>query len=199
MVPNQAIFTDSSSNTFYTWGGLVGEDPAPKLVFKFKADGNGGGSWINTTEPPGITRSHGGAFVSTPGSGFYFGGLDERRTASDDRVHLGNFKPGFFKFDFAQGLVGAKKTEEQTNFTMYAGSAHYVPMFGTNGLIILLGGNKWDDDALRTQDRSMDTLWFVDAANPEKWYWQTTKGRAPERRRWPCVVGAQGRNNTYEM
>ncbi|KAK1838545.1 kelch repeat protein [Colletotrichum chrysophilum] len=83
--------------------------------------------------------------------------------------------------------------------TVYAGSAHHVPSFRPDGLVVILGGNELEPETRQSQNRNMDMLWFMDPTAPDQWHSQKTTNAPPARRRWPCVVGAQGRNNTYEI
>ncbi|KAF6813367.1 kelch repeat protein [Colletotrichum musicola] len=200
----QAIFTDHASSTFYTWGGLIRDvrDPQTEL-WKFKADGVGGGSWSTETEPNHdmgmLRRPYGGAFASTPESGFYFGGmLEDTDKASGYEV----FVSGFFQFDYAlqqQSWTNHTETQYSSSKTLYSASAHYVPMFGTKGLVMILGGSQWDPEAPgNLSDISMEEVSFMDPAT-KRWYSQQTSGRAPPRRRWVCTVGANSAGNTYEI
>ncbi|EFQ25663.1 kelch repeat protein [Colletotrichum graminicola M1.001] len=195
VILRQAILADNSSQTFSTWGGYVRGDLPPERVFKFEADGNGGGSWSNATEPQ-LMRSHGGAFVSTPGSGFYFGGLEE----DTDTIKKGDYVPGFLQvnYTFQEAVWTQRPNAPYSQLgSINGGSAHHVPAFRLNGLVVILGGielGNWEHE-----DRSMDTIWFMDPAAPDQWHSQKTPAPFPRPRRWQCVVGAQRRNNTYEI
>ncbi|KAF6830065.1 kelch repeat protein [Colletotrichum plurivorum] len=200
----QAIFTDHASSIFYTWGGLIRDvrDPQTEL-WKFKADDVGGGSWSTETEPNHdmgmLRRSYGGAFASTPESGFYFGGMSEE---TDKASGYEVFVSGFFQFDYAsqqQSWTNHTETPYSSSKTLYSASAHYVPMFGTKGLVMILGGSQWDPEAPgNLSDISMEEVSFMDPAT-KRWYSQQTSGTAPPRRRWFCTVGANSTGNTYEI
>lgn len=204
----QAILKDNSSGIFYIWGGFISySNPLPSAqLWRFNPDNQGGGSW-NTEIKPGhstfldFERSQGGVFVSTPESGFYFGGYSQ---ATSDPTPAGPV-PGFLEFNYAN------QTQAWTNHTdapyspygtMAGGAAQYIPTFGDNGLVMLFSGGTYtvgegvasDDVALQ----AFDTLYFMDPVT-KKWYTQKTSGTPPAPRQWHCAVGAQGQNNTYEM
>ncbi|KZL86431.1 kelch repeat protein [Colletotrichum incanum] len=204
--PRQAYFVDTSSQTVYGWGGLVSSNPAPSQTFlgKFVATGDGGGSWSTETETASeheglaeLRRSHGGAVASTPNSGFYFGGVWEETQEAGPNA----FIPGYFQFDFKsqrKAWINHTTSPYSPSRTLYSASAHYVPNFGPNGLIMIMGGSEYDSGSGKAETLSMETLWFMDPVTHE-WYSQRTSGEPPTRRRWPCTVGAQSTNNTYEI
>ncbi|KAL0932015.1 kelch repeat protein [Colletotrichum truncatum] len=204
----QAIFTDNSTNAIYIWGGFISyQNKLPDAqLWRFNPDGSGSGSW-NTEIKPGhssfvsLERSQGGIYVSTPDSGFYFGGYSQ---ATSDPTPSGPV-PGYLQFNFTD------QTQAWTNHTdvpysqygtIAGGAAHYVPNYGPNGLVMLLGGGQYavgggaaaDDVGLL----AFDTLYFMDPVT-KKWYTQRTSGNAPAPRQWHCVVGARGDQNTYEI
>ncbi|GKT64881.1 kelch repeat protein [Colletotrichum tofieldiae] len=200
----QAYFVDGSSNTVYSWGGLVSENSVPSQtqLGKFVANGDGGGSWGTETESSHeglaeLRRSHGGAVVSTPDSGFYFGGVSEVTQAAKKDTLVA----GYLQFDFKsqrKTWVNHTTAPYSPSRTHYSASAHYVPSFGPNGLVMVIGGNEYDAGSDGAKNLVMDTLWFLDPVTQE-WYSQRTSGESPARRRWPCTVGAQSTNNTYEI
>ncbi|KAH9234132.1 hypothetical protein K456DRAFT_1723772 [Colletotrichum gloeosporioides 23] len=199
VVLRQNIFTDNSPDTFYAWGGFVDKEPSPEEVFKFKADGRGGGSWSTDGIGPRLTRYHGGACVSAPRSGFCLGGIEEPTTS--DFKH-GDFVSGFLQVNYTspERVWIQHANAPYSEFgTVYGGTAHHVPSFRPDGLVVIFGGNHLDPDIDQTPNRDMDKLWFMDPATPDQWHVQQITGGPPARRRWPCVVGAQGRNHTYEI
>ncbi|GJC84223.1 kelch repeat-containing protein ARB_01230 [Colletotrichum liriopes] len=200
----QAYFVDTSSNTVYGWGGLVSRDSVPSQtqLGKFVANGVGGGSWGAETESSHeglaeLRRSHGGAVASTPDSGFYFGGVSEVTQA----VKKDTMIAGYLQFDFKsqrKTWVNHTNARYSPSRTRYSASAHYVPTFGPNGLVMIIGGNEYDAESDEPKNVRMDTLWFLDPVTQE-WYSQRTSGNPPASRRWPCTVGAQSTNGTYEI
>lgn len=70
----------------------------------------------------------------------------------------------------------------------------YVPNFGTEGVIISLGGINTDTGALYT----MSTVEVYDPAG-QVWYSQDTTGDTPEARIEFCLAGAASGNRTYDI
>ncbi|KAF9872633.1 kelch repeat protein [Colletotrichum karsti] len=204
----QAIFDfqDNSTSAIYIWGGFRSYDgnvPSAAL-WKFNPDGSGGGSW-NTEIKPGhstfvnFERSQGGAFVSTPGAGFYFGGYSQ---ATSDPTPAGPV-PGYLKFNFtdnAQAWTNHTTAPYSQYGTLGGAAAHYVPNFGDNGLVMVLGGGNYPlgSSSDNTPLLAFDDIHFMDPVT-DVWYSQKTSGTAPAPRQWHCAVGAQGQNNTYEI
>ncbi|OHE98750.1 kelch repeat protein [Colletotrichum orchidophilum] len=204
----QAIFTDNSSASFYIWGGFTSYGaklPAAKL-WHFTTDGSGGGQW-GTVLPHGndvftaLTRSQGGAFVSTKDSGFYFGGFSDG--GSDP--HPNGPVPGFLQFNYSATDTAWTNNTASVPYsdygTLVGATAHYAP-FGPNGLIMIFGGGSQVIGNGQSVDNvgylSFSKIFFMDPVTKE-WYSQQTSGNAPGPRMWHCTVGVQGPNNTYEI
>lgn len=135
--------------------------------------------------------------ANTPDAGFYFGGLRE----DIDKAGSNRFMSGYIQFNFKaenKSWVTRDDSRYSPSGTLYAASAHYIPDFGTKGLIMILGGSEYDAARGDGTALSMETLWFLDLAT-HQWHSQRTSGDPPPRRRWPCTVGALGTNQTYEM
>ncbi|GKT54693.1 kelch repeat protein [Colletotrichum tofieldiae] len=109
--------------------------------------------------------------------------------------------PTFFA-DLKRSEEGAFTTNAfSENGTVNGGSAIYIPAFGPNGLITLMGGST---SALEPNQKTptgwldFNNLTFFDPITRD-WYWQQTTGNAPTARRGFCSVGVNGTNGTYEV
>ncbi|KAF3351459.1 hypothetical protein VD0002_g4822 [Verticillium dahliae] len=200
----QALFTDKSTGSFYIWGGHMswGAPVTKKELWRFTADSSGGGGW--TTRIPAnpdsfseLRRTEGGAFCNTPDSAFHFGGVATRATD----VNYSGPAPGFIHINFT--------TQAWTNYTegpwsafrtIYAASAEYVPTFGPNGLIMLLGGETRELGGSSGNRGLLDfrNLTFMDPVTRD-FHSQQTTGNAPSGRIFHCSVGVEGKNGTYEI
>ncbi|KAK2064179.1 kelch repeat protein [Colletotrichum caudatum] len=203
----QAIFTDASSKSFYIWGGIASTPnlPPPRL-WKFSADGSGGGSWSTDIKPGHdsfiqLNRSQGAAYVSTPDSGFYFGGFSGTNTDPKARGPV----PGFMQFNFTatdQAWTNHTEAPYATSGNVVGASAHYVPSYGPNGLVMMLGGSSHVIGSGQSNNNvgwlDFGTIHVMDPLT-KKWYSQKTSGNAPGARMWHCTVGAVSQNNTYEI
>lgn len=200
---NQNLFTDASRNSFYVWGGYVPFDESADSsnLWKFNADGDGGGSWVR--EAPGnadffvdLERTENGATTSSPGAGFVFGGkiLDSKSKAT------GQNEKGTVTFDFgsknwSQNSEGPFSPDQ----TLWGATASFVEGFADEGLIFLLGGmNRRDEPAAGYLD--FETVHFFDIAKRD-WYEQKTTGDVPGVRFHHCAVAMtdSSSNDTTEM
>lgn len=207
-IKNQNYFREYDSNSFFTWGGFVpNATRSPTQLWKFTADGNGSGVWSvedkYSQELSSLRRSHGGAFASTPDSGFYFGGFEETKTNIDLKMPLGGYVPGYLQFNYTTptGLpawTNRTDTPYSPSGTLYAATAHYIPRYGSQGLIMILAGAEYNSTNQEPGNLSMEVVWFIDPVT-KRWYSQKTIGEAPQPRRWACVVGVQSLDNTYDM
>lgn len=82
--------------------------------------------------------------------------------------------------------------------SIFNGRAEYVPIFGTSGLLFLMGGLVYDSKGQRSHTLDFTSLTFYDPVD-SKWRYQQTQGYAPTERQTFCMVGIAGHNGTYEM
>lgn len=206
-----ALWSDGG-DTLYIWGGHAsyanpeGTTPDAPASWKLTTDGQGGGKWSKelpnnpTLFNAGLIRSEDGAVVSTPSAAFWIGGL---ATPGTHDIAVRQPIPGMVSFNFT---TKSWKNETAPAFappygTVYKGSAQYIPKFGPNGLVMVLGGTNWALDPAETQPSAwMDfqNLTFFDPVTKD-WHWQGTTGDAPTSREDFCVVGAEGKDGTYEI
>ncbi|OHW93117.1 kelch repeat protein [Colletotrichum incanum] len=202
----QALWRNEATNTLWVWGGhspngAPREDPAS---WKFEADGKGGGEWsketpANPTFFTDLKRSEEGAFVSTPDAGFWFGGGASGWTNPNP---IPQAVPGIVTYNMTtKSWANETSNAFSENGTVNGGSAIYIPTFGPNGLITVMGGST---SALEPNQRTptgwldFNNLTFFDPIT-RNWYWQQTTGNAPTARRGFCSVGVNGTNGTYEI
>ncbi|KAH6689527.1 hypothetical protein F5X68DRAFT_274675 [Plectosphaerella plurivora] len=178
----QAQFTDPNSDTFYIWGGynLNKTESArerPSDFWKFKADGNGGGSWTNEVQRSnvfqGLQRVQAGAHVTTADSGFYFGGAATAPSNEDAHSPV----PGYVRFNLTANDLDWRNVTDapySETGTLYGGTATWIPTFGPNGLIMLLGGQSGGiGNSGRVEYMRMDIVYFMDPVTG-RWSSQST-------------------------
>lgn len=78
---------------------------------------------------------------------------------------------------------------------LFGGTATYVPGFGPNGIILILGGVSGENE---DEYPTFRRLHFMDPVTGQ-WFAQETSGDVPDERTTHCSVGVQGHNGTYEM
>ena len=186
----------------------------PQSVWSFKPDGTGSGSWkqvisSDTSVLSGITQPCAGLTAYGPASAWYLGGLLTAHGAdsawyldglpASDGFELNLDKsvpvwlPGMIEFNMAsKSFTNSSATEYNTNGTIVNGAMHYVPSFGRNGMVLVMGG------ITKAGMVSFETVSVFDPAKKE-WFNQTTTGNAPSPRVQCCVAGIDSINDTYEV
>ncbi|KAK0610852.1 hypothetical protein B0T14DRAFT_529203 [Immersiella caudata] len=203
---NVHLFTDKEAGAFYSWGGkwIFGINMTETALWKFTADGNGGGTW--SLEPPGNPSTFAelipGEFaaVATAGdTGYLVGGAASGWTqlfrARNQVI------PGMATFNMKTKLWQNGTTPSPFN-TLIGGTAEFVPTFGPNGLIVVFGG--WspsvvgEADVMASPQWGFDNLTFFDPET-KKNYWQKATGDIPPHPRTGfCTVGFQ-REGGYDI
>ncbi|KAF6806818.1 kelch repeat protein [Colletotrichum plurivorum] len=204
------FLTDESSNCSYAWGGRNAYNfslPHPfkywRLCIKKKEDAYGKreqAEWeeVDSTSADQLAQltptSH-SAFVSTPEVGFIFGGKEHKEDGSSSNA------PFYRWFNFT-----SKESREYENppytsdSTLWGATAVYVPDFGPNGLVFILGG-VGSRDQTEAAYVGFENLHFMDPIT-RTWYKQTatSSGKGfPYRRHQHCAAGLPGANGTYDI
>ncbi|KAK4160600.1 kelch repeat-containing protein [Cladorrhinum sp. PSN259] len=204
------MWTDTAKQEFYTWGGYwpytykkSDYDYVP--MFNFKADGKGGGTWsIVEMADPNMLKSlrptEMGAPVQVNNTAFLIGG--QWNNLTDKRVPTGPSRsvPGLMTWDFQTRKIQNSTSPDFSPFgseTRIGGSALYVPSFGPNGIVFVMGGHSPPVDRAYniydTKALSLSNLTFFDPVTREP-FTQTTTGDAPKfPRRAFCTVGFETR------
>ncbi|KAK4042712.1 hypothetical protein C8A01DRAFT_44332 [Parachaetomium inaequale] len=181
------LWTDAQAGVFYSWGGtfpagLSKNVTAPEL-WQFKADGEGGGEWS------AVRPSNAGTFVSlhsadqiasanTDNQAFMIGG--EIKTWGEPNFDGSQVVGGMLTYNLAT-RVWTNETNNSPFPTLVGATAHFLPPFGNDGLIMTLGGYTppvdvdWDGKA---PARDLLNLTFFDPLT-KKSYWQLSTGDVP--------------------
>ncbi|KAL2171665.1 hypothetical protein VTG60DRAFT_1961 [Thermothelomyces hinnuleus] len=184
------LWTNTRAGVFYSWGGRfpggrnMTDDKRP---WKFTADGKGGGSWEieDASNEVLLTRLHPteyGAVVNTHTMGFVIGGVADAWTELNHPT--ADPIPGMVAFHMDSSIWqnGTVNFSPFGASTLNQGVAEYLPSFGPNGLIIVLGGytpsitgdlNKSDGPPL-----DLRNLTFFNPVTKQN-YWQVTTGDVP--------------------
>ncbi|KAH8179731.1 kelch motif domain-containing protein [Sarocladium implicatum] len=203
VMPYGSAMVDNSSDAFYTWGGRVSfnEDLRDTNLWRFDADGSGGGEWTDATPKNKndkffeLKRSAAASWTSTNDAGFIFGGNVFGATEYEAERKAG---AGYRTFNFT--------TQEWNEYydtpyspddgLLFQGRALFVPDFGPNGFIFLLGG--FLDDSDPSSGLDFRTLHFLDPVE-RKWYKQVTTGKVPGSRSSPCIAGASSEDGKFDI
>ncbi|KAK4149394.1 hypothetical protein C8A00DRAFT_18906 [Chaetomidium leptoderma] len=207
---NELVWTDDEAGIFYVWGGswLRGRNMTVNELWKFTPDGNGGGTWAlepaaNPELFQGLHQAEYGAFTNTKDTGFVVGGAASGWTELH-RAH-NQALPGMVAFN----MKTKNWQNGTTGFSPYGtlatagASAHFVPNFGPNGLIMLTGGMVHtifgDPDWTTANAFDLRNLTFFDPVT-NKAYWQITTGDIPPSpRSFSCLAGFQSSDSGYEI
>ncbi|KAF4838027.1 Kelch repeat-containing protein [Colletotrichum tropicale] len=204
----QSIWIGPSGAEFYTWAGqksyassLKGQD-----IWRFAADGKGGGKWSGVTSSTpitfqGIRRPMNGSSPQSRDTGYYFGGVGDRSNQWASNPNASTPTPGLISYNMTSGEIRNITSEFGQYGTFKDGSAHFLP-FGDAGLLLFLGGQQ-APLTLRSNDWwreiGFGQVTVFDIKN-ERWYTQNTTGSIPTLRKGGfCTIGVAGPNKTFEI
>lgn len=201
----QVLWSDPANSAFYTWGGMTAwfGAAAENAIWKFTADGSGGGAWsevsvANVVAWSTAIRTVGSAYTTVNGVGYAVGG--EATTGSDQSVSGTSLAvQGVVSFDTAaREWNNASSAGLGANGTTFSGRLEYAP-FGPSGFLVLLGGSMAAVGAVTEYEQiEWNSIWVMDLQN-NTWYEQAVTGTKPTKREGHCTVGVQGPNGTYEI
>jgi len=175
-------------------------------LWKFKADGQGGGAW--SVEPPanpslfdGLIPGEYSAVANTADMGYLVGGIASGWTELYRAKN--QVLPGMLTFNmktrlWQNGTIGFSPVG-----TLIGAEAAYVPAYGPNGLVVLFGGYSpvvdAEPDITVSPISEFQNLTFFDPQS-KKVYWQATTGDIPPspRARF-CVTGFRSSGAGYDI
>lgn len=203
----QIHWTDASTKSLYTWGGFTTNGASPdQALWRFAADGSGGGAWKQVTQRDFLTFSKlkgtfGAAFTQTGDVGLAFGGAVTKSSDGSVAKEIpGYATPGLVSYNFRTGEWDNSTTTTYGGYgTSLNARAEYVP-FGPNGMVLFLGGAETPVDA--TNETIVEMSWnHIHMVDPvtKKWHMQATSGSKPPTIESHCSVGVPGPNGTYEI
>ncbi|KAK4462312.1 hypothetical protein QBC42DRAFT_176379, partial [Cladorrhinum samala] len=206
---NQILWTDVPGNAFYTFGGQSwnGINMTDTEVWKFQADGSGAGQWSIVTASnqevfKGLRQSEHASVAFTNDTGFAIGGLATGWTEKDRSVTQA--LPGIVSLSFRNSAFKNETVPAGSPFeTLVGGQARWIPGFGPNGLIVILGGVKPSVTKYESISKSdpvdFANLTFFDPVTKEV-YAQTATGTIPPAPRVNfCNVAFRTPNGGYDI
>ncbi|KAK3299801.1 uncharacterized protein B0H64DRAFT_1311 [Chaetomium fimeti] len=210
---DQAVWTDPEASHYYLWGGNWGafgdNVEAGNTLWKFTPDAGDGGVWtkehsINPNLFDQLDMTRLSAYASTNTTAFVIGGLASGATDPGRQPYHNQAVTGMLTFNMRTREWGDGATEFgfSPDDTLVGASAHWVPNFGPNGLIMLLGGvapvpiqDTTFPDAPAFDFRN---LTFFDPETKQA-YWQTATGSIPRPRSKFCATGFANVDGGYEI
>lgn len=212
MVNNEALWLSADNQTIYQYNGGISEAPInwfdtavtpQNSLYQFDSDTD---QWNPSyISPSSIFSSLGRVTASINaygnGLGFALGGMQNFATNtaafSIDDVFANTLVPGMVIYDSkSQDWYNVSITDYSNSGFALAGAALFVPPFGPNGLLFVFGGQYGEADNL--QYAQFNYAWMYEPYS-KTWSSQEVSGDIPAVRTFPCVVGAQGDDGTYEI
>lgn len=160
-----------------------------------------------------LIRTYGGGSAFSPTSGYYLGGYATAHTTPefDNFAPSGDatlLLPGLTEFDYEN----AGWSNHSSAGTGFSGNGWiswpgmiYVPSFGQDGILVVIGGDTGTDQSYggsaseAKETRSFSNITIYDIQN-QAWYSQTASGDVPLSRTRMCITGATSSDNSsYEM
>lgn len=210
---NLALWATDNGTSFYQWGGEqssrvnTSETPvAENSLWRFDADGQGAGSWTAYSIPSGFSRTSNALYASGNGSGYLFGGYISSRTdPRNGNVRDMPSSRGLVSYNMATGAWANDTSCMERSCYRVNGHLDFIPTFGSNGVLVALGGCGANSSSFGTCKNSrptdFSTIDIYDLSQ-KRWYTQTASngpGQLPEPREGFCAVGLLGDNGTYEI
>ena len=202
------IWAGPNNSSFYVWGGgtcpfmFEGVGAPPNDLWRFDADGRGGGSWTDIPVPDSVIRPTDPFFASANGVGYVLGGYVSAYSvpalAGDSNVEA---IPGLTTYDMSSNVWANESTSllSPTGLAT-AGQLIYVSTFGKSGVLVSLGGSYFPlplyDDGSEALPFSEIPIYDIESGN---WFKQVASGQVPRWRLNFCAAGVQGNNGTYEI
>ncbi|KAK3705234.1 hypothetical protein LTR37_013395 [Vermiconidia calcicola] len=212
----EALWLDENDETFYAYGGCLSSAltytllPAapPNELWQFTPSGKSG-SWSTVQISPVsnfsiLSRTSSATYGGGNGLGFALGGLINDKCDSDllyEEEIEGEYRfnpPGMVVYNDTSEIWYNVSAEAISYYgTAVNGAAQFVPAFGPEGLLFLLGG--------RAAYAGEWSTYFVFDDIPiyepvsQRWLTQKTSGDIPSPVENPCAVGVDGDDGTYEI
>jgi Kelch motif len=205
---NEILWADPNNSSFYSWGGETsglifnGVGAPSNNLWRFDADGEGGGSWTGIATYDSLVRPASAFFASANGVGYILSGYV---SAYSDPALVNNYNgeaiPGLTSYDMSSNVWANDSTGwVSPNGLATAGQLVYVPTFGKAGLLVTLGGSYFPspgaDDGSKALPFSSIAIYDIESGN---WFQQTAFGQVPPWRLNFCAAGVEGNNGTYEI
>lgn len=170
-------------------------------MWQFTPDGSSG-SWspasiLHSHQFEALSRTRQSIYGYGNGLGFALGGLEGASIDPDESWAV----PGMVVYNTtSQEWHNVSSQYTESGFATN-GAAHFVPSFGPEGLLFVLGGVTGPDMVTSQPELgqyiSMANAWMYEPVSQE-WHAQQVTGESPVQLASPCVVGVEG-ESSYEV
>jgi hypothetical protein len=214
-----ALYPNPSSNrTFVLFGGTVAMDNRTfsgwqaaqddsKWIYSYDVTGN---SWqLSNMSSHGFIRPCSGAsaFDKDKGLAFYYNGEQDWGSSSDTRVLLDTtqFLDGMMVLDLYSQTARNLSTAAVSPQGRVRGQMVHVPLSGSDGVLVLLGGgekpltdltHEWKGTLVSFNTVDIFDVSSIAEGSSGTWFSQTTSGTLPAPRIDPCVVAISAPDNS---
>ncbi|KAM0331522.1 hypothetical protein ACHAQA_003199 [Verticillium albo-atrum] len=195
------MFVDQRDSAFYVWGGFASWMRSWDFqgLWRFSPTDNTRGNWDEAVidSPDAYIISYTGwmsACASTPDAGFVIGAYESRNLSVGRTADV----PVLSSFNFGTQTWELHSEAPSSHIgSFWNATATFVPKYGQNGLMFILGGKSMPSLDERTYI-DFRTVHFFDPVTKD-WYSQKTTGPVPVGRDQPCLVGVSGANGTFDI
>ena len=193
------LWYDPNSDRLNIWGGLPFDNTLWPGSYTTTLGKDGGLSW-DTVSTPATSEQElnglwGSAFTTTPNALYSVGGYI---TMNATNIPV----TGMLQHDFKTNTWSNKTTSgADSRFNIFA-QLHYIPNFGSSGVLALFGGERPPNQTYAGSPGVLADMSYVDIYDIESstWYAQKTTGDIPgPSTRFSSAGTSAARNDSYEM
>ncbi|KAH0558554.1 hypothetical protein GP486_004787, partial [Trichoglossum hirsutum] len=198
------LWYNPTADMVYSYGGWPYYAGMDGSVWGFKPDGKGGAPWERVNPPPqasgsGLLGTFGSQFASSSDAFYSLGGVTLFPSQSPF-LSL----PGLIISDFQKNSWSNESSlAYSSNGYGVLGEAQFVPIFGKEGVVVVLGGSLPSnqtfgyEEGVDLADMSHVSLYDVSSG---QWHVQTASGDIPLPRTEFCMTGAPAADgSSYEI
>ena len=196
------LWVDERTASFYQWGGYIApvDSSFSRIhdLWKFVTDGFGGGKW-ELQDISDVQRTECGPATFGNGVGYMVGGVPSEYGNQFPLSAEDNPTDGMVSYNFSTREWARHSSQGYSSTGTGAwGESVFVPSFGSEGLVVAMGGGTKDPKTGSLTWFSLDKMKLYDP-DSKQWYTQETSGEAPNPRYRFCIVGVESQHGTYEM
>jgi hypothetical protein len=206
-----AIWPDTASSSFFFFFGGRSElfgplnsSDTPLQLRQYDADASGGYATLTPANPDVLAQIQGIAGTVTTvcgGLSLLAGSHISQYTTYPYTLPAISLPLGLLTHSSSIRIWSNESTTPfATNNTWNAGELTCLPNYGTDGLVLFLGGDETHSDWTSNKTVAVSWLNFVNLTfydpGAKKWYAQQTSGLSSSSREEFCAVAVQGQNST---
>ena len=197
------LWADPSNNSISSFGGWVYDYSQDMTMWSFPATGAKHGPWtVDSDQPQNVSATFGSLYATSSSTFYTLGGVASNGAGSAGTLWA---NPNIGILDFKSSKWTNESSAGFGSGFAALGQAQYVPTFGTQGIIVYLGGFAPSSQAFTantdgaTKLTDMSSVHIYDIAS-KNFLFQEATGSIPPGRWSFCMVGAEDSSqNTFDM